>query len=281
MSQEDVRQLLSDQGGEATLSELSELAQEKFPDRTLHAYLRERLQSMEKKGLVEQIESENTKWKLTEKGREGSIVYPISEVDSIINEDDLSKNGFDLVNLVGSLRLERELDLSTLSTDLDNTEYHPETYPSMIYRPFEGTGVSILTPSSGRLAIVGAKSKEELVDAVEEFLSAIYELGIETDKTSDDILIQNVVVNYDFEREFDLSVVAVALDLNNIEYEPEQFPGLIYRSHSGNATVLVFASGKVVITGAKTFSKAIQSCNELYEQLEGIGVEFPKESMSL
>jgi transcription initiation factor TFIID TATA-box-binding protein len=235
---------------------------------------------MEKNGLVERIGNDRTKWRLTDKGCEGSITYPISEVDSIVNEDELSKKGFTLVNLVGSLRLERELDLSALSVDLENTEYHPETYPSMIYRPFGEGSVSILTPSSGRLAIVGAKSKQELIDAVEEFLSTINNLGIETDKTSDDMLIQNVVVNYDFEREFDLSVVAIALDLNNVEYEPEQFPGLIYRSHSGNATVLMFASGKVVITGAKTYLNSIQACDELCEKLEGIGVEFPKEKTS-
>lgn len=280
MSQEDVRQLLSECGGEATVSKLSELAQEKFPDRTLHAYLRERLQSMEKKGLVEQIDDDRTKWSLTEKGRGGSIVYPISEVDSIISEEELSKRGFTLVNLVGSLRLERELDLSALSIDLDNTEYHPETYSSMIYRPFEEKSITILTPSSGRLAIVGAKSKQELIDGVEEFLSAINNLGIKINSTPEDILIQNVVVKYDFEREFDLSVVAVALDLNSVEYEPEQFPGLIYRSHTGNATVLVFASGKVIIIGAKTYLKAIQACDELYKQLEGIGVELPKGTTS-
>lgn len=231
--------------------------------------------------LVEQIDSDGTKWRLTEKGQGGSITYPITEADAIVTEDELSEKGFTLVNLVGSLRLERELDLSALSLDLDATEYHPETYQSMIYRPFEERSVSILTPSSGRLAIVGAKSKQELIDAVEEFLEAINELGIETDKKSGDILIQNVVVNYDFDREFDLSVVSVALDLNNIEYEPEQFPGLIYRSQSVNATVLVFASGKVVITGAKTYLDAIQACDELHNQLEGIGVDFSEETTSV
>lgn len=280
MSQEDVRQLLSELGGEATVSELSELAQKKFPDRTLHTYLSERLQPMEKKSLVEKVNNDRTTWRLTEKGRGCSIMYPISEVDAIVDEDDLREEGFSLANLVGSLRLERELDLSALSMDLENTDYHPETYPSMIYHPFEDRSVSVLTPSSGRLAIVGAKSKQELIDGVDDFLAALNDLGIETDKTSDDILIQNMVATYDFRREFDLSVVAVAIDLNNVEYEPEQFPGLIYRSHSGSLTVLMFASGKVVVTGANTYLEVIQARDELYERLEGIGVEFPKETAS-
>lgn len=280
MSQEDVRQLLSELGGEATVSELSKLAQEKFPDRTLHTYLSERLQPMEKKGLVEKVNNDRITWKLTEKGRGNSIMYPISEVDAIVDEDDLKEEGFSLANLVGSLRLGRELDLSALSMDLQNTNYHPETYPSMIYRPFEDRSVSVLTPSSGRLAIVGAKSKQELIDGVDDFLAALIELGIETDKTSNDILIQNMVANYDFGREFDLPVVAVALDLNNVEYEPEQFPGLIYRSDSGNSTVLLFTSGKLVVTGANTYLEVIQARDELYGRLEDIGIEFSKETAS-
>jgi len=274
MSQEDVRQLLSELEGEATVSELSELARKKFPERTLHTYLSERLQPMEKKGLVEKVNDDRTAWKLTEKGRGSSIMYPISEVDAVVSGDELAEEGFTLANLVGSLRLGRELDLAALSYDLDNTDYHPETYPSMIYRPFDENSVTVLTPSSGRLAIVGAKSKQELIDGIEDFLSAIGDLGIETDKKSDDVLIQNMVANYDFEREFDLSVVAVALKLNNVEYEPEQFPGLIYRSRNVNSTVLMFASGKVVVTGAKTYLEVIQARDELYEKLEGIGVEF-------
>jgi transcription initiation factor TFIID TATA-box-binding protein len=230
---------------------------------------------MEKKNLVEPVHNEKTKWRLTEKGRADSVRYPISEVDTIVSEEELSEEGFTLVNLVGSLRLERDLDLSTLSLDLDNTEYHPETYSSMVYSPYDEKSLSILCPSSGRLTIVGGKSKQDLIDGVEEFLSAIAGLGIETDKTPDDILIQNIVVSYDFEREFDLSVVALSLDLEMVEYDPENFPGLIYRSHSGYATVLMFSSGKANITGAKTYLQTIQARDELIERLKGIGVEFP------
>lgn len=274
MSQEDVRQLLIETGGKATISELSELAQNAFPDRKLHTYLSERLHSMEKKGIVERVSNDHKKkWRITEKGERNSITLPINEIDAIIDGDDLKREGLSPVNIVGSLRLEQNFDLSALSVDIKNTEYHPETYPSMVYRPSKERSISILTPSSGRLSIVGARSKQELIDGTDDFLTTLCNLGIEIQTTPSDILIQNIVVSYTVEREFDLSVVAVAFGLNNVEYEPEQFPGLIYRSHGGNSTALIFASGEVVVTGASTYLGVIQARDELHERLEEIGIE--------
>ena len=199
--------------------------------------------------------------------------YSISEIDAVFTEEDLLEEGFVLSNLVGSLRLNRELDLGALSSDLENTEYHPETYSSMIYRPFGAeNSVSVLTPSSGKLAIVGAKSKQELKDGTETFLNDLIKLGIEVDSSIDNLLIQNIVANYDLNVNLDLSIVAISLDLGNIEYEPEQFPGLIYRT-ANNSTVLVFGSGMSVITGANTYEDIIDSRDEIKEKLQDIGIE--------
>lgn len=275
MSQEDVRSLLAELDGEATVHEIANLARKKFPDRTLDTYLSERLQPMKKKGIVEQIDG---KWRLTEKGWEIKIEHTIDELDVGISEADLKDYNLEVVNLVGSLRLNRRLDLETLSEDLQNTEYHPETYPSMIYRPSEERSLSVLTPSSGKLAIVGATTKEELIWGTQDFLDQLEELGIETDKTTDDLLVQNIVVNFDLNRELDLSTVSIALGLENIEYEPEQFPGLIYRG-SGNSTVLIFGSGKSVITGAKTYLGAVEARDDIIEILADIGVELNVETV--
>jgi transcription initiation factor TFIID TATA-box-binding protein len=185
----------------------------------------------------------------------------------------LEEQGFEISNIVGSLRLERELDLQALSSDLENTDYHLETYPSMIYRGVPYNSVSVLTPSSGRLAIVGAKIKEDLLTGTQHFLDALRDFGIDVEKTVDDLTSQNIVSTIDLGVELDLAVVAVALELENTEYEPKQFPGLIYRSFV-NATVLIFTSGKCVITGAKTYSEVLEARDEVVNRLEEIGVEF-------
>lgn len=197
----------------------------------------------------------------------------ISDVDEAFTEEVLSNDGITLNNIVGSLRLDRQFDLDVLSADLENTEYHPETYPSMIYRPYgEEKSVSVLTPRSGKLAIVGAKSKQELTRGVEIFFDNLENLNISVKSSTDEILIQNIVASYDLNVELDLSVVALALDLESVEYEPEQFPGLIYWTDS-SSTVLIFRSGKSVITGAKTYEQVLNSRDEIIEKLRDIGIE--------
>jgi transcription initiation factor TFIID TATA-box-binding protein len=275
MSQEDIRQLLLDAGNEATIRELSELARQKFPKRSLHQYIQDRMSSMEKKGLVEPTK-DGTAWRLTDRGRDEPTSYPLNELDAIIDTEELVDEGISIANLVGSTHIGRAIDLSEISHDLPNTEYHPETSPNLIYRPEGDNNVCIMVPSSGHISITGAKSGEELLVAVRRFVSELEKLGLDIKIADEEILIQNVVANYDFGREFDLSVLAISLGLDNVEYEPEQFPGLVYRSRSGYCTALLFNSGKLVITGASTYLQVIKTIDELKEDLADIGVDLQK-----
>lgn len=68
-------------------------------------------------------------------------------------------------------------------------------------------------------------------------------------------------------KELDLTHLAIAAGLERVEYEPEQFPGLIYRDLDLSAVLLIFASGKVVVTGTTTLEEADQSFRELRERL--------------
>ena len=272
MSQEDIRRLLLEAGGEAAVTKLESLAQETYSNDILHTFLIERLQAMEKKGLVEKVE-EPARWRLTEKGESTSARPPeFSEIDAIVSRSELEEANITIGNLVGSLPLERELDLQALTEDLNNTQYHPETYPSMIYRVSTLNGMSVLVPATGRLAIVGETDKDELIKGIQQFLDELQNLGIEISKTTDDILAQNIVATLDFEREFDLELISLSLELENIEYEPEQFSGLIYRSSTG-ATGLIFATGKCVITGVKTYDEVLDVKNEIVQKLRDSGFD--------
>ncbi|ACV12086.1 TATA-box binding family protein [Halorhabdus utahensis DSM 12940] len=270
MTQGEICQLLSELSGSATQEKIAELAQEKYPDRTLAAYVGEFLHIMKEKGLVEIV---NGYWKITDMDSVPKIEHRIDELDAVISEETLRNDcGITISNLVGSLRLERELDLGALNSDLENTDYHPETYPSMIYRPDIDSSMSVLTPSSGRLAIVGAKNKEELLKGVDDFLGKLAMLGIDVDKNTNDLLVQNIVGDFDIGREIDLSALSIALGLENIEYEPEQFPGIIYRG-GGNSTVLLFNSGKCVITGSKSYLELVQARDDIIRILSKHGLE--------
>lgn len=270
MSQERLRKLLLELDGKATIDEISNLAQERYPDETLYTYLHRRLQSMKKKDLVVK---KNKKWELTESGQNTSIEYHIDELDNIVCKDDLTNlYGINIGNIVGTLRLDTQLKLDILSHNLQNADYHPEVYPSMVYKPSKELSLSILVPSSGKITIVGGKSKQELMSASRDFIESIDKFGVKVDKSSSDILIQNILAIYSLNREIDLHSLSVELGLECVEYEPEQFPGLIYRG-IGTTTISIYRTGKISIMGAKTYISVVEALNDLTNILEGIGME--------
>ena len=281
MSQGDVRRLIIDLGGEATQTELINLASKKFPERTLSRYLNERLESMKRKGLVEEVdENGETTWILTDKGKSTTLETKLPELDKAISEQDLAEVGVIVSNIVGSLDLDRRIDLNALSQDLQNTEYHPERYHSAIFRVKSDSSATIMIPASGQTSITGTTSKEELIDSAEIFLGSLNDLGITINNSSDDITVQNIVANFDFQREFDLAALSIGLGIEKTEYEPEQFPGVIYRS-SQNAAILIFNSGKCVITGAKSYLEVFEVLNEVHNDLESIGVDLSTNDLSI
>jgi transcription initiation factor TFIID TATA-box-binding protein len=78
---------------------------------------------------------------------------------------------------------------------------------------------------------------------------------------------QNFVCTADLDEPANLNALAIGLGLERTEYEPEQFPGLVYRPEDGDAVLLVFGSGKVVITGAKSVEQAEATFEDFREEL--------------
>lgn len=278
MSQEEIQKILYELGGQSTQQKISKFAQEQHPNRTLSKHSEKFLKKMLDKGLVK---NNNNLWFLTNQGLSSEIDHKIAEIDTIIDGETLiGEYGVTISNLVGSIRIDKELDLESLNKDLKNTEYNPETYPSMIYRPNVDTNISILTPRTGRLAIVGGKSKSGLIRGVRDFFNKLSNLDINIKKSTSDILIQNIVANFDTGHEIDLSTLSIALGLENIEYEPEQFPGIVYR-RGGNSTILIFSSGKLVITGAKSYLEIVQKRDDMIKLLSDNGFKIDSSECGL
>jgi len=269
MTQEDVRRLLDELEGKATVEEISTRAREKYPDRTLHTYVGQLLRHLETKGFVTELE--NKTWELTEKGQSKSISgVEVSEVDKEVDQATLNKYGLGVTNLVGTIETGREFDLNTLADVLSEAEYHPESSPFMIYRPIESA--TLLVPTNGLISVVGAKNPSQTKQAVRSFFEKMNELGVEFDVSPDEILIQNIVATGDLNLELDLDVLSVGLGLERCEYEPEKFPGVVFRSERG-ATVLIFRTGKFLITGSKSYANVLQVASDLYEELRSLGID--------
>lgn len=269
MTQEDVRRLLDELGGRASVQEVSTRAKEEYPDRSLHTYVGQLLRRLEKKGFVTDVDSKT--WELTEKGQSTSISgVEVSEVDKEIDKAALDEYGLEVTNLVGTIETEREFDLNVLADVLPEAEYHPESSPFLVYRPIESA--TLLVPTNGLISIVGAKNPGQTKQAARSFFEEMEDLGIEIKVSPDEILIQNIVIKGDLELGLDLDVLSIGIGLERCEYEPEQFPGIIFRNERG-ATVLIFRTGKFLVTGSKSYANALRVASDLYEELQSLGID--------
>ncbi|OQB24847.1 MAG: TATA-box-binding protein 2 [Euryarchaeota archaeon ADurb.Bin190] len=76
----------------------------------------------------------------------------------------------------------------------------------------------------------------------------------------------------DLKTDLNLNAIALGLGLENIEYEPEQFPGLVYRIKQPKVVVLIFSSGKLVVTGGKSPEECEEGVHIVRMQLENMGL---------
>lgn len=163
------------------------------------------------------------------------------------------------VNVVAGGSLNREVDIQTLFSELsdrDNVEadFTDENRWQLVIE-FNGAG-KVLLYRTGSYIIRGGSSLDTLEKTKDLWFSLINEENIVDDTSTIDYALQNIVFSGDLNRKLDLSVLAIQLGINNTEYEPEQFPGLIYRPKDYSAVILIFTSGKVIITGGTSEKEA-------------------------
>lgn len=152
-------------------------------------------------------------------------------------------------NVVASTSLASALDLEAIGLKLPGAEYDPHAFPGLIYR-LEEPKTAMLLFGSGKAVCTGGKSWNQANAAVQKVAEVIRRRG-HTIVPRPKIRIQNIVATSNLEAELNLNSVAVTLGLDRIEYEPEQFPGLVCRLKEPRVVILLFGSGKLVCTGAR------------------------------
>ena len=183
-----------------------------------------------------------------------------------------------VVNIVASASIGVKLDLQEISERFAEAEYDKNRFPGLIYR-MKKPKVAILLFTSGKLVCTGAKSIDQTKEAISIILDRIRSLFTEKHpKELDDIPeevdveIQNIVATGDLNTVLNLNKAAVYLSFEKVEYEPEQFPGLVYRLDEPKVVALLFGSGKVVCTGAKNTKDINIAVDIIIEELKGIGL---------
>ena len=172
-------------------------------------------------------------------------------------------------NVVASTSLREDLDLPKIALSLENSEYEPEQFPGLIYRIKEPKTATLLF-RSGKVVCTGGKSLKEVEAAIDHLVQKVEEAGFSIDEKPV-IHVQNIVASSDLGTPINLNAIAMSFGLENVEYEPEQFPGLVYRMYDPKVVLLLFGSGKLVCTGAKKPEDVERAVEKIAEELRKIG----------
>lgn len=171
----------------------------------------------------------------------------------------IKKSNLKVQNIVATTSLGKPVSLTKLARSQSNTEYNPEQFPGLVLRIKEPKS-AVLVFSSGNLVCTGTKSVAQVKEVIAQVIKQIGKIGVRiTDVPK--ITVQNIVASGSIDLSLNLNVLA--LQLENTEYEPEQFPGLVYKLVDPPATFLLFSNGKLVCTGTKNKGQLEESMVQL------------------
>ena len=167
-------------------------------------------------------------------------------------------------NVVASAILKQRIDLNSVVKAFPNVEYRPEQFPGLVFR-LKKPKTATLIFNSGKMVCTGAKSEIQAKKAVRKVVQELKDNGILIVEKAE-IEVQNIVASASLGGKIDLEKSTVSL--GRTMYEPEQFPGLIYRMSDPKVVILLFASGKLVCTGAKKEKEVYDAVTKLHGLLE-------------
>jgi len=167
-------------------------------------------------------------------------------------------------NVVGTATLNQRIDLNAVVKGNPGVEYRPEQFPGLVLR-LKRPKTATLIFNSGKMVCTGAKSEKESRRAVMKVVEELKKSGIIIiDKP--EVKIVNIVASGSLGGRVDLEECAYSL--GRTMYEPEQFPGLIYRMDEPKVVILLFASGKLVCTGGRKEEDVYEGVSKLHKKLE-------------
>ncbi len=169
-----------------------------------------------------------------------------------------------IVNVVVSASIDQLLDLKDITKKFPDVEWNPDRFPGAVFR-LKNPKTATLLFRTGKMVCTGAKSEELARKAVKTVVQKLRKGGIKIKKDAT-VTVQNIVASINLGGRVELEETARRLPRSM--YEPEQFPGLIHRMLDPKTVILIFTSGKLVCTGAKTEKDVFRSVNNLHSILE-------------
>ncbi|MCD4760212.1 TATA-box-binding protein [archaeon] len=172
-----------------------------------------------------------------------------------------------IVNLVVTTDLKHKLHLIKIASTFSNVEYNPEQFPGLVFRIKDPKTVALLF-SSGKVVCTGARSITSARKAIKNVIDSLKKIDIKI-KTRPILHVQNLVGVGKLD--FTLKLDKLAVKLRNVEYEPEQFPGLVYKMKEPSpSSFLLFSNGKLVCTGTKSEESMKRCLIQLIKDLKKV-----------
>ncbi|KAJ4845057.1 hypothetical protein Tsubulata_015498 [Turnera subulata] len=171
-----------------------------------------------------------------------------------------------LQNIVSTVNVGCKLDLKRIALSARNSEYNPRRFSAVIMRIKEPKTTALIF-ASGKLVCTGAKSEALSKVAARKYVRIVQKIG-HPDVKFINFKVQNIVASCDVQFPIRLERLAT-MHYKFCTYEPELFPGLVYRMTNPKVSLLIFVSGKVVITGAKKREETMAAFDNIYPVLKG------------
>jgi transcription initiation factor TFIID TATA-box-binding protein len=201
-----------------------------------------------------------------EEEEEGEEVEEEEEAEDKEVEPDLD---YKIENVVATVSVEitEKIDLNQIARKHADVEYNPERFPGLVMR-IEKPRATILIFSTGKMVVTGLRKASEAPRVVDKVVRNIRKAGIKL--SNPEITIQNIVASGDLHTNIDLNMAAIVMEY--AMYEPEVFPGLIYRMQDPKTVFLIFSTGRIVCTGAKQKEIVRDAVRKLNQQVRELGV---------
>ena len=178
----------------------------------------------------------------------------------------MSASTLKIQNIVATTSLGKDVPLTKLAKTLPNTEYNPEQFPGLVLRVKKPKS-AVLVFSSGNLVCTGTKSIAQVKEVIREVIKQLKKINVKVSIVPK-ITVQNIVASGSIDMNLNLNYLALVLE--NTEYEPERFPGLVYKLVDPTATFLLFSNGKLVCTGTKNRAQLEDSMRQLEKKTKEI-----------
>jgi len=182
------------------------------------------------------------------------------------------KPTFKIENIVATVILDQPIDISKVEEAVKGSTYQPDQFPGLVLRLDKPKSTALIF-RSGKMVVTGAKSTQQLIQVVKKIIKILIKAGIQI-KSKPQAQIQNIVASGDIGAFVNLEKAAYLLE--DSMYEPEQFPGLIHKMRNPRVVLLIFSSGKMVITGAKEEVEVGRAVEIIAKKLEEIGCLLPR-----